>query len=487
MKRRSVVFKMAFQQDDLFCENIMQWLDTDTVYDSDVDDALLSAASQMYESSLAHAPNDSPSHPTSSTSTARTPTRFARPKSNEEIQNTRLQRIPGKKNRTKYCVKLWNEWRMNRTATTGEHISTIDQMTDTALTHWMSRFVLEVRKVNGSEYLPNSLHHICAGLLRHLRMSGRDIDLFKDTAFTPFQATLDGEMKRLQSAGLGSKKRQAEVITEEEEEKLWSTGQLGDSSPQQLLNTILYYCGLYFALRSGKEHRQLRRSPPQIELFERPAERAYLRYSEDVSKNHPGGLKGRNIKPKVVYHHANTSNPQCCFVRLYKRYMELCPPDAPADSFYLHPSRSPTATYWFSRRPLGHNHLGTIVSKICKSAGIDGFKTNHSLRATSTSRLYQSGVDEQLVMERTGHRSIEGVRSYKRTSAEQRMALSDILNWSRKVPRMESKMESAAPECQRPASTDVTGAVPSRPFSEQLCLPLAIFTGCTVNFYIGKN
>ena len=116
--------------------------------------------------------------------TAHRPTRFAWPKSN---QTARLQRIPEKtKQDTKYCVKLWNEWRMNRTATTGEHISTIEQMTDTELTHWMSRFVLEVRKVNGSEYPPNSIHHICAGLLRYLRMSGRDIDLFKDTAFAPF-------------------------------------------------------------------------------------------------------------------------------------------------------------------------------------------------------------------------------------------------------------------------------------------------------------
>ena len=231
------------------------------------------------------------------------------------------------------------------------------------------------------------------------------------------------------------------MITEEEEEKLWSTLQLGDSSPQQLLNTTLHYCGLYFVLRSGKEHRQLRCSPSDIELFERPAKRAYLTYSEDVSKNHPGGLKGRNFKPKVVYHHANTSNPQHCFVRLYKRYMELCPPDAPADSFYFHPSCSPTATCSFSHRPLGRNHLGTIVSKMCKFAGIDGFKTNHSLRVTSTITLYQSGVDEQLVMEQTGHRSIEGMCSYKRTSDEQRMTLSDILNGSRKVPRMESKME----------------------------------------------
>ena len=62
---------------------------------------------------------------------------------------------------------------------------------------------------------------------------------------------------------------------------------------------------------------------------------------------------------------------------------------------------------------------------MCNAAGISGFKTNHSLRATAATRLYQSGVDEQLVMERMGHRSIDGIRSYKRTADFQR---ENILN-----------------------------------------------------------
>ena len=52
-----------------------------------------------------------------------------------------------------------------------------------------------------------------------------------------------------------------------------------------------------------------------------------------------------------------------------------------------------------------------------------------------STRLYQCGVDEQLVMERTGHQSLEGVRNYKRTSDMQRETLSDILNT--KKPRVD--------------------------------------------------
>ena len=69
-----------------------------------------------------------------------------------------------------------------------------------------------------------------------------------------------------------------------------------------------------------------------------------------------------------------------------------------------------------------------MVQNMCQSAEITGHKTNHSLRATTASRLFHQGVDEQLIMERTGHHSLEGIRSYKRTSDEQIMVLSDILN-----------------------------------------------------------
>ncbi len=64
----------------------------------------------------------------------------------------------------------------------------------------------------------------------------------------------------------------------------------------------------------------------------------------------------------------------------------------------------------------GHNTLTKTIARLCASAGIEGFKTDHSQCTTTATRLYQSGVDEQLVMERTGHRSLEGVRNYKRTS-----------------------------------------------------------------------
>ena len=72
--------------------------------------------------------------------------------------------------------------------------------------------------------------------MRHLRWNGQpSIDFFTDSDFSEFKATLDAEMKRLQSEGIGSKKKQAEVLTQDDEELLWRKDLLGDATPQTLI------------------------------------------------------------------------------------------------------------------------------------------------------------------------------------------------------------------------------------------------------------
>ena len=136
-------------------------------------------------------------------------------------------------------------------------------------------------------------------------MENQRSTFFKDAPFAEVRMSLDTEMKRLQRCGLGSKRKKAEPITSEEEEVLWQKGILGSSNPQLLVDTMLYMSRLYFALRSGGEHRQLRFHQSQSQLVEWPGERSYSQYTEDISKNQQGCLNKRKLKLKVVIHYAN--------------------------------------------------------------------------------------------------------------------------------------------------------------------------------------
>ena len=390
--------------------------------------------------------------------------RFAKPTSEEEIIEMRKKAIPEKTVKdTKYCVSIWEEWCKHREQTTSCTIPSLCSITLSDLQFWLVRFILEVRKKNGSEYPPDTLHHLCSGIVRFLRTSGThpSLDIFRDPIFAPFRSSLDAEMKRLQSNGLGSKHNKAEPITDQEEDLLWEKGQLGDNNcPRVLLQTIFYMVGVFFALRSGQEHRALRFSPSQIEIIQRDNMTPYLLYTEDLSKNRPGGLKGRRVERKVVKHFANLDNPQRCFVRLLQKYKSLCPDSPKNNAFYLQPLKTPSEKVWFSREPIGKNKLATIVKDMCAVAGITGYRTNHSLRATTATRLYSAGTDEQLIMERTGHRSVDGVRSYKRTADHLTEDVSNILNHCKK-PRQSMQLSTTSAATPSTASLSPSSTSPS--------------------------
>ena len=105
-------------------------------------------------------------------------------------------------------------------------------------------------------------------------------------------------MKRLNASGLGIVKR-VQLISFNEEEKLWSNNVLGSTSLQVLLNTVIYMCGVYFALRSGKEHRDLQVN--QIRIEATPSWKRCIKYTENGSKNNPGGLNDQKIEQKLWY------------------------------------------------------------------------------------------------------------------------------------------------------------------------------------------
>ena len=172
--------------------------------------------------------------------------RHALPKNRDDIELARRSAIPKKTiDDTEYCIRLWREWSLQRNIViSSEQIPTFflgsSPASQNELAHALECFVLEVRKKNGAEYSPNSLHHIVCGIMRYVRATEPSIDFFKDSLFANFRKTLDGEMKRIQQKGIGTHKRQAEVLTEDEEELLWHKGLLGDHSPIALLNTVFF-------------------------------------------------------------------------------------------------------------------------------------------------------------------------------------------------------------------------------------------------------
>ena len=75
---------------------------------------------------------------------------------------------------------------------------------------------------------------------------------------------------------------------------------------------------------------------------------------------------------------------------------------------------------------IGKNPLSKMKT-MCEEAGISGNKTNHSLRAYAASELFNAGVPEKIIQDRTGHRSLDGLRKYERISEKQKEAVCQVV------------------------------------------------------------
>ncbi len=124
----------------------------------------------------------------------------------------------------------------------------------------------------------------------------------------------------------------------------------------------------------------------------------------------------RKWQPKIMKALGN-SDPSRNIMLLYDKYMSLLPPDPKCNALYKYelPPGKVTAHTWYQDCPLGVNAVSKVVNTLMSRAGIPGRFTNHSLRVTVVTRMFNAGIKEQVIKECTGHKS-DTVWAYKRTS-----------------------------------------------------------------------
>ncbi len=151
-------------------------------------------------------------------------------------------------------------------------------------------------------------------------------------------------------------------------------------------------------------------------------------YNEDLGqKTNKGGLKHKKVRGKEVTIYPNLDDRTRCPVNIFYKYHCQLPLKCKCPALYLHLKKVyDKDRTWYQDYPIGVNKLRNTVKDMMKEAGLSGHFTNHSLCSTAATRLYQGRVEEQVICEITGHRSL-AVCSYKCTHDSQKSATSSIL------------------------------------------------------------
>ena len=113
-----------------------------------------------------------------------------------------------------------------------------------------------------------------------------------------------------------------------------------------------------------------------------------------------------------------------CVVLLLDLYLSKLPPSPPA--LYLRPLS--TSGPWYGKTRVGVNTLKNFIPNLCKESSLSVHYTNHSLRATAITRMYEHSVTEKMISDKSGHRSIKRLRAYQHTSVAEEKAAGNSIN-----------------------------------------------------------
>ena len=136
----------------------------------------------------------------------------------------------------RWVTKMYHEWRIYRHSLGLEHISCdldeVSTISEESLKFALTRFMTEVKKVDGSDFPARTLYDIIICVQFHLETLGITWKLISDDEFIEVKFTLDNLMKLHTQEGVGVSVKKAQILSFTDEDLLWSLGLLGFHSPE---------------------------------------------------------------------------------------------------------------------------------------------------------------------------------------------------------------------------------------------------------------
>jgi len=116
-------------------------------------------------------------------------------------------------------------------------------------------------------------------------------------------------------------------------------------------------------------------------------------------------------------------------VSTYERYVSKLHPE----NLYLFQKPKKNFIFeenvWYTKEVLGKNTISSIMKGLSQKAGLSKPYTNHCVRASTVTTLYQAGIDTQQICSITKHKNESTLSHYIESSSEkQKQIASNILS-----------------------------------------------------------
>ena len=364
----------------------------------------------------------------------------------------------------------------------------------------LKQFFTGLTKKNGNLYKRSTLKNSFDGIARILITESFDhgtVDIHNDSIFHQTRMVVTAKCKEAIEKGLGDTSS-CSILSVKDEKILLMSETCNPDTPQGLLNRVFFFVGKFGAVRGGQHHDLC------FSYFKREIEdnKPYYIITFRKEKNNQGGINQNNFKGRTAILPPDIDNTINTSVRDLDTYFALRPQGC-VDSLYLAINEKGKDKNWFKKSALGINQLRGLFKRMCESANIkndDAHLTNHSLRATIATRMYQNGAHEQIIQQTTGHKSVCALRGYQKSTKKMRIdaallghtrSLSPLRKSSENIEKFSPQGVEIVSEEELTSTSHVitstgrSNQVDSKKYSQinsQKNTKKYYFNNCTVNF-----
>ena len=253
---------------------------------------------------------------------------------------------------TNTWVNVYKEWAKER-----GYERNINEYEPGELDEILKLFYVEVRKKDGTTYEPQCLNVMITSLDRFLKNNSYPRSIVRDREFAASETILEGVARDLRSQGKGKIPNRTRSLAPDHEDVLWSSGELGCSTPRALIQTVWWCISQHFGMRGRTEHHNIKM---EDFIIESEGDTEYVMFREGITKNHAGGLnyKTRLVKPKMY-----ATGGKRCPVSIFKLYKQKRPFKLRNEGpFYLSViDRPKKPEVWFKETPMGINTINLFM------------------------------------------------------------------------------------------------------------------------------
>lgn len=121
----------------------------------------------------------------------------------------------------------------------------------------LCEFIMSMNKENGEPYEISTYSGMRYSIERHLKAVNHPQADLSAKEYDKFRACLTAKMSIAKGAGKGNRPNRAMPLSEEDEEKLWSSGAMGSATGKSLLRALWWKFTTGFGLRGVQEHRDM--------------------------------------------------------------------------------------------------------------------------------------------------------------------------------------------------------------------------------------